>query len=176
MWMFTVRTKEAQAEAIARALDDIIIFPGIGFRIGVDPVLGIIPVIGDALATLLGGAILVLARQLDVPWSTVARMAFNQWKNGLLGAVPLIGDAYSFYFRSNVVNTALLLRTIKGGNEGHCPLTTRTLTLYDVAGLVMLMVPVLVLITVLSAWFWNHNISFVSFFFPRPYLSEDHSY
>ena len=59
--MFTVRTKEEQAAAIARSLDDIITLPGVGLRMGIDPVLGLIPVIGDALATLLGGAILVRA-------------------------------------------------------------------------------------------------------------------
>jgi hypothetical protein len=174
--MVTVRTKEEQAEAIARALDDIITLPAIGLRMGADPVLGLIPVIGDALATLFGGAVLVFARQLDVPWSVVARMAFNQWKNGLIGAVPVIGDGYSFYFKSNVVNTALLLRSIKAGKDGTCPLATRTLTLYDAAGLAILIVPIIVLVTVLSSWFWNQNISFVSFFFPRPYLTEDHSY
>ena len=176
MRMLEVRTKEEQAEVIARALDDIITLPGVGLRMGVDPVLGLIPVIGDALATFLGGAILVFARQLDVPWGIVARMAFNQWKNGLVGAVPFIGDAYSFYFKSNAVNTALLLRTIKAGKEGNCPLTTRTLTLYDMAGLVILLVPIIVLVVVLSSWFWNHNISYVSLLFPRPYLSGDHSY
>ena len=174
--MFTVRSKEEQAEAIAHALDDIIVLPGVGIRIGVDPFLGLIPVIGDALATLLGGVILVFARQLDVPWGIVARMAFNQWKNGLLGAVPFIGDAYSFFFKSNAVNTALMLRTIKTGKEGTCPLATRTLTLYDVAGLAVLIVPIIALVIVLSSWFWNHNISYVSVLFPRPYLSEDHSY
>jgi hypothetical protein len=146
-----------------------------GVRIGVDPCLGLIPVIGDALATLLGGAILVFARQLDVPWAIVARMAFNQWKNGLLGAIPFIGDAYSFYFKSNVVNTALLLRTVKAGKEGNCPVTTRTLTFYDVAGLSILIVPITVLASALSYWFWNHDISYVSLLFPRPYLSGDHS-
>ena len=174
--MFTVRTKEEQAEAIARSLDDIITLPGVGLRMGVDPVLGLIPVIGDALATLLGGAILVFARQLDVPWDIVTRMAFNQWKNGLLGAVPVIGDAYSFYFKSNAVNTALLLRTVKAGKGGNCPVTTRTLTLYDVAGLAILIVPIIVLVSVLGSWFWDHNISYISFLFPRPYLSGDHSY
>jgi hypothetical protein len=174
--MFTVRGKEEQAEAIAHALDDIITLPGLGLRMGVDPCLGLIPVFGDALSTLLGGAILVFARQLDVPWGVVTTMAFNQWKNGLLGAIPFVGDAYSFYFKSNAVNTALLLRTIKAGNEGNCPLTTRTLTLYDVAGLVILIAPIIVLITVLSSWFWDHNISYVSLFFPPRYLSEDHSY
>jgi hypothetical protein len=171
--MFTVRTKEQQAEATAHALDDMITLPGV--RIGVDPCLGLIPVIGDALATLLGGAILVFARQLDVPWAIVARMAFNQWKNGLLGAIPFIGDAYSFYFKSNVVNTALLLRTVKAGKEGNCPVTTRTLTFYDVAGLSILIVPITVLASALSYWFWNHDISYVSLLFPRPYLSGDHS-
>src|SRR5690242_898822 len=103
--MFTVRTKEQQAEAIAHALDDIIILPGGILRMGVDPWLVLIPVIGDALATLLGGTILVLARQLDVPWGVVSEMAYNQWKNGLLGSIPFIGDAYSFYFKSNTLNT-----------------------------------------------------------------------
>jgi hypothetical protein len=174
--MLTVRTKEEQAEAIAHLLDDMITLPGGGFRMGVDPLLGLVPVIGDALATLLGGAILVSARQLDVPWSIVARMAFNQWKNGLIGAVPFVGDAYSFHFKSNAVNTALMLRAIKGGKEGNCPLTTRKLTPYDVAGLSILIVPVIVLVTVLSSWFWNHNISYVSLLFPPRYLSGDHAY
>jgi Domain of unknown function (DUF4112) len=174
--MLTVRTQEEKTEALAHALDDMITLPGSCFRIGLDPLLGLVPVIGDALATLLGGAILVSARQLDVPWDIVARMALNQWKNGLLGAVPFIGDAYSFGFKSNAVNTALMLRTIKGGKEGNCPLTTRQLTLHDVAGLVILIVPLIILVTVLSAWFWSHNISYVSLLFPPRYLSGDHSY
>ncbi len=174
--MLPVRTKEEQAEALAHVLDDMITLPGSRFRMGVDPLLGLVPVIGDALAILLGGAILVSARQLDVPWGIVARMAVNQWKNGLLGAVPFAGDAYSFYFKSNAVNTALMLRTIKSGREGNCPLTARPLTLYDVAGLAVLLVPIIVLVTVLSSWFWSHNISYVSLLFPPRYLSGDHSY
>lgn len=174
--MLPVRTKEEEAEALAHVLDDMIILPGSHFRMGVDPLLGLVPVIGDTLATLLGGAILVSARQLDVPWRIVARMAVNQWKNGLFGAVPFIGDAYSFYYKSNAVNAALLLRTIRGNREGHCALTTRPLTLYDVAGLAILILPVIVLVTALSSWFWNHNISYVSLLFPPPYLSGDRSY
>ena len=174
--MSTVRTQEEKTEALAHALDDMITLPGSGFRMGLDPLLGLIPIVGDALATLLGGAILVSARQLDVPWDIVARMAFNQWKNGLVGAVPFVGDAYSFFYKSNAVNTALMLRTIKAGKEGNCRLTTRKLTPYDVAGLGILIVPVIVLVTLLSAWFWNHNISYISLLFPPRYLSGDHSY
>jgi hypothetical protein len=170
--MFMVRSKEQQAEAIAHVLDDIMILPGVRIRMGADPILGLIPVIGDAVATLLGATILVVARQLNVPWRVVATMAFNQWKNGLFGAVPFIGDVYSFYFKSNAVNTALLLRTVKAGKEGACPLTVRRLTLFDIAGLAILIVPIIVVAGLLGAWFWNHNISYISLFFPRPYHSS----
>src|SRR5574341_1676421 len=117
--MAMVRTKEEQAEAIAHVLDDVVRVPGTRIRIGADPVLGLIPVVGDAIATFLGVAILVVARQLNIPWRVVGTMAFNQLKNGLIGAVPSIGDVYSFHFKSNAVNAALLLRTVKHGEEGR---------------------------------------------------------
>jgi hypothetical protein len=170
--MDMVRTKEQQAEAIAHVLDDIISVPGLRIRMGADPLLGLIPVVGDALATLLGGTILVVARQLNVPWRLVASMAFNQLKNGLVGAVPFVGDVYSFYFKSNAVNTALLLRTVKAGKEGQCPLTLRALTLHDIAGLAILILPIVIVACLVSAWFWDHNISYVSLLFPRPYSSR----
>lgn len=88
-----VRTKEERAEAIAHLLDDMLRVPGTRMRMGVDPLLGLVPVIGDAIATLLGMAILVIARQLDVPWRIVAEMGLNQLKNGLIGAIPFLGDA-----------------------------------------------------------------------------------
>src|SRR5574341_2218395 len=83
--MAMVRTKEEQAEAIAHVLDDVVRVPGTRIRIGADPVLGLIPVGGDAIATFQGVAILVVARQLNIPWRIVGTMAFNQLKNGLIG-------------------------------------------------------------------------------------------
>ena len=65
------------------------------------------PVVGDVISSAWGAAILVNARQLDVPWSVLTRMAYNQLKNGLIGAVPFVGDLYSFGFRSNALNAAL---------------------------------------------------------------------
>jgi hypothetical protein len=170
--MSVTRTKEQLAEAIAHVLDDILRLPGIRTRIGIDPLIGLVPIVGDALATLLGATILVVARQLNVPWKIIASMAFNQLKNGLLGAVPFIGDVYSFYFKSNAVNTALLLRTVKSGEEGLCALTTRALTLSDLVGLAILILPTIVLVSLVSSWFWNQNISYVTLFFPPPYISR----
>ncbi len=170
--MAVVRTKEQQAEKIAHVLDDILRLPGTSMRIGADPLLGLIPIVGDAIATILGAAILVSARQLDVPWRVLASMAFNRLKNGLIGAVPFIGDAYSFYFKSNAVNTALLLRTLKHGEEGTCSLRAHALTMRDMAGLAVLILPTTALVGFMSFWFWDHHISYISVFFPTPYQSR----
>jgi len=170
--MVTVRTKEQQAEVIAHMLDDMIRLPGTSIRMGADPLLGLIPVVGDAVATLLGSAVLVIARQLNIPWRLVASMAFNQLKNGLVGAVPFVGDLYSFHLKSNAVNTALLLRAVKRGEDGTCPLTTHRLTILDMAGLAALSLSIMALVCFVSFWFWKRDISYVSLFFPTPYNSR----
>lgn len=170
--MALVRSKEAQAEAFAHALDDMFRIPGTRMRVGADPLLGLIPVVGDTLAALLGIPILVIARQLHVPWRIVAYMAWNQLKNGLIGAVPFIGDAYSFHFKSNAVNAALLLRTVKRGEEGTCALTTPSVPILDAIGVAALTLPVAALVAFVSVWFWAQNISYISLFFPTPYHSR----
>lgn len=170
--MALVRTKEQSAEAIAHLLDDILRIPGTRMRLGVDPLVGLLPIVGDAIATLLGTSILVIARQLGVPWRMVASMWLNQLKNGLLGAVPIIGDAYSFHFKSNAVNAALLLRAVKRGEDGRCLLVTHSLTLFDVAALAALILPTLAIVGLVSLWFWDHHISYMSLLFPAPYRSR----
>jgi hypothetical protein len=167
-----IRTKEQQAEDLAHMLDDIFHVPGTSNRIGTDPLLGLVPIVGDAIATILGARILMIARQLNVPWHIIANMAFNQFKNGLIGVVPFVGDLYSFGFKSNAKNAALLLRAGKHGKAGTRSLTTRPLTIQDVVGLTMLILPTLGLVAFASVWFWNHNITYVSLFFPTPYLSR----
>lgn len=164
-----VRVKEQQAERFAHLLDDVLRIPGTRMRMGVNPLLGLVPIIGDAIATLVGMAILVIARQLNVPWSMLGKMAYNLLKNGLFGSVPFVGDAYSFHFKSNAVNTALLLRALKHGTEGACSLTTRPLTIQDMAGLALLILPTIAMIAFVSFWFWDHNISYLSILFPHFY-------
>lgn len=167
--MISVRSKEQQAERLAHMLDDVLHLPGTSMRIGVDPLLGFIPVIGDTAAAVAGAGILVMARQLHLPWSVVARMANNLFKNGVLGSVPFAGDLYSFYFKSNAVNTALLLRAVKHGEQGACSLTTRPLTIQDIVGLAALILPTIALVAFVSIWLWNHNFSLLTILFPHFY-------
>ena len=169
--MVGVRSKEQQAARLAHMLDDVLHLPGTRMRFGVDPLLGLIPVVGDAIATVGGAAILIMARQLHVPWNMLAQMAYNLLKNGLFGSVPFLGDAYSFYFKSNAVNTALLIRAVKQGEKGTCSLTTRPLTIRDMVGLAALILPTIALVAFVSIWFWDHNISLLSILFQHFYQS-----
>ncbi len=50
-------------------------------------------------------------------------MALNLLKNGVIGAVPVVGDVYSFHFKSNVMNSALIIRAVKHNQDGTCKLT-----------------------------------------------------
>lgn len=167
--MVLIRAKEQEAEKIAHILDDALHVPGTKLRIGADPLAGLMPVVGDAISTVWGAAILVSARQLNVPWSVLTRMAYNQFKNGLIGAVPFVGDLYSFGFRSNALNAALMLRAVRHRKEGTSSLTTRPLTIQDMVGLIMLTLPTLALVAFASFWFWDHNISYFSILFSHFY-------
>lgn len=111
------------ADLIARILDTSFRIPGTGIRFGLDPLLGLLPGAGDALAGLIGSTILVLAARLNVPRIVLVRMSANMAVNAVAGAVPLVGDAFSVWFRSNARNAELLRR--------HAALERRPSTLQD---------------------------------------------
>ena len=96
------------ARFLADLLDQRFTIPGTSIRIGLDPILGLIPGIGDALANIVGSAILVIAAQLNVPKIVLVRMGLNVAANALIGAIPVFGDVFSIWFRSNVKNAELL--------------------------------------------------------------------
>ncbi len=98
------------ARLIAQILDRSIRVPGTDFRVGLDPIIGLIPGVGDAVASLAGSMMLFLAAQLQVPKIVLVRMSVNIALNGMVGAIPLIGDLFSVWFQSNVRNVALLER------------------------------------------------------------------
>lgn len=99
----------AVADLLAKVLDTTVKIPGTSLYLGLDPLLGLIPGIGDAIANLIGTIILGLATRLHVPRIVLARMSLNLLINGTMGAVPVVGDLFSVWFRSHARN-ALLLR------------------------------------------------------------------
>lgn len=103
-------TLRAAADLLARVLDTVIPIPGTTLRVGLDPLLGLLPGIGDTLASLIGSAILILATRLRVPKIVLVRMSLNVLLNGAIGAIPVVGDLFSVWFQSNARNAVLLRR------------------------------------------------------------------
>ena len=100
------------ARFLADLLDQRFTIPGTSIRIGLDPIVSLIPGVGDLLANLTGSFILVIAAQLGVPKIVIARMGINVAINTLLGAVPIFGNVISIWYRSNVKNVELLERYV----------------------------------------------------------------
>lgn len=98
----------ATAELLAKILDTTVKIPGTPFYVGLDPLLGLIPGLGDILANLIGTVMLVLAARLHVPRIVMARMSLNLLINGTIGAIPVFGDLFSVWFRSHARNAVLL--------------------------------------------------------------------
>jgi hypothetical protein len=98
----------ARVEALARVMDSIVTIPGTNVRLGVDALLGLIPVVGDVLSQAISSYIIWEARRVGVSRITMARMIGNSLFDMAVGAVPVVGDAFDVAFRANVRNLALL--------------------------------------------------------------------
>jgi Domain of unknown function (DUF4112) len=102
----------ALARFLAELLDQRFTIPGTSIRFGLDPILGLIPGIGDVLANFAGSAILLIAAQYRLPKVILLRMGLNVAFNALIGAIPIFGDVFSIWFRSNIRNAQLLERYV----------------------------------------------------------------
>jgi len=110
----------AIADMLAKVLDTTIKIPGTSIYIGLDPLLGLLPGIGDVIANLIGTVILGIATRLQLPRIVLARMSLNLLINGTFGAVPIVGDLFSVWFRSHAKNAALLREAaMKPDRETH---------------------------------------------------------
>ena len=103
---------------LALFMDNLIRVPGTQFRFGIDPLLGLIPGVGDTGAAFVSAMALVQAARQGLPKIVLARMSLNILLNELIGIIPIFGDAFSFWFKSNARNYALIQRYLA---EGHAP-------------------------------------------------------
>lgn len=107
-------------EALERMLEGMIRVPVLGRKVGLDALLGLVPVAGDALAAVLGLYIVWEGRNLGMSRWQLWRMTANVGVDTLIGAVPLAGDLFDFLYRSNTRN----LKIIKRHLDRHHPSTT----------------------------------------------------
>ncbi len=98
----------ARIDALATLLDTAFILPGTNVRFGLDALIGLVPGIGDGITTALSLYIVHEARQLGAPRHLLFRMLANVALDGVVGAVPVVGDAFDVMWRANRRNVRLL--------------------------------------------------------------------
>ena len=142
----------AVVRLIAKVMDTAFVVPGTKFRIGLDAVIGLFPVVGDAVGAILGSYILVTAARLGVPKTVLMRMLANIGTDAVVGSVPMVGDVLDAAWRANAKNAALLEQALKN------PLETKRRSRWMLAGLVAAVVGMVaagVTLTVLLVrWLW----------------------
>jgi len=106
-------------EMMEHLLEGMLVLPGTRFRFGLDAILGLVPILGDLLSASMGVWIIWEARNLGMSRWQLLRMSANVGIDTAIGAIPLVGDAFDFVFRSNSRN----LRIIRKHLDRHHPET-----------------------------------------------------
>ena len=104
-------------EALEQLLERSFVVPGINRPVGLDAIVGLVPVLGDAITAAMGAYLVWEASNLGMPRWKIWRMAGNVAFDTALGAIPVAGDAFDFFFRSNSRN----LRIVKRHLDKHHP-------------------------------------------------------
>jgi hypothetical protein len=97
-----------KARMVARLLDTSFTIPFTRKKIGIDPLLGMLPVGGDAVSALLAAYLVWVAIELGLPRNIVIRMSVNILVDFLVGMVPIVGDVADAIWKSNQWNLKLL--------------------------------------------------------------------
>ena len=107
------KDKRARLEPLFRwvaiVMDELIALPNSKFKFGLDPLIGLIPGIGDTASAIVSALVLIQAARRGVPKILLARMSLNILINEIVGIIPGLGDAFSFWFKSNKRNYELLI-------------------------------------------------------------------
>jgi hypothetical protein len=100
----------ARVVLLERLLERSFTIPGVNMPVGLDAIVGLVPVLGDVVTTALGAYVVWEAKNLGLPKWKLARMGANVLLDTAIGAIPVVGDAADLLFRSNSKNLKILMR------------------------------------------------------------------
>lgn len=103
--------------AVARIMDGAVEVPGTNYTVGLDPLLGVVPGVGDALSAAVSLYVVVEAANLGVPYTTVVRMLANVSVDAAVGTVPVVGAIFDLVWKANERNLAMVERHL--ADERH---------------------------------------------------------
>lgn len=106
----------ARFERLTHFLDDAFKVPGTSLRIGWDTLIGFVPGLGDMITAMLSGYLIYEAKQLGASRWVLTRMVGNVALDFLIGAIPLLGDVFDAFFKSNRRNSRLLKKHLNKQN------------------------------------------------------------
>lgn len=109
---------DEQLDHLAGVLDDIFHIPGTKIRFGLDPIVGLVPGLGDIITGLLSFLIVFAAWQRGLPRIALSRMVANIAIDTLVGSIPIFGDVFDTVWKSNRMNYNLLVRYRAGVRQG----------------------------------------------------------
>jgi hypothetical protein len=130
----------------ARIFDSAFRIPGTQITFGIDPILGLVPGLGDLASPLFSLLFIWHGVRLGVPKVVLARMAFNVLIDAGVGAIPVLGDLFDFGWKANAWNLALLERHAMPGRRA----TSGDWLFVAVCGLVIMLVAI---VPILLIWF-----------------------
>lgn len=102
-------------ESLSRLLDNQFKVPGTKFRFGLDPILGLLPVVGDLSSFAMSGVLVMTMARHGASRYLVFRMLFNIFLDAVIGAIPIIGWVFDFTYKANQRNMDLLRRHYQEG-------------------------------------------------------------
>jgi hypothetical protein len=141
---------EASLDQLSRWMDGLFRIPGVGWRFGLDAIVGLVPGLGDTATTIVGFYILAAGVRYRVPKITLLRMGLNIAVDYVFGSVPLIGDLFDAAWKSNQKNVELIRRraTVSPA-EAHRGRLSDWLFL----GVIMLLLLLLLIGSLTVAWY-----------------------
>ncbi len=100
--------KVAHLRTLSRFLDDAIPVPGTNYRIGVEPIIGLVPGVGDFFGMTLSAYIILRAADLGVSKTTILRLIINLAIDAVIGSLPIVGDLFDIVWKANLRNIAIV--------------------------------------------------------------------
>jgi len=138
---------------LSNLLDNAFPIPGTNYRIGLDPILGLVPGGGDLITMLFSAYMIIIAAQMGIPQEKLVMMVSNIIIDTFAGSVPVVGDLFDVAWKSNMKNLELL--------ENHLgsPQTTTTVNWWFVggilAGLLLIMLLIISLSVAILGWLFG---------------------
>jgi Domain of unknown function (DUF4112) len=143
---------ERRFSAVSRVMDELVAVPGTSIRVGLDPLVGLVPVVGDAISAAVGFWLIAEATRFGIPRIVVGRMVANTVVDLAVGAIPFLGDLFDVVSRSNSRNLALFRR------HALDPTASTRGERVALAGLVILVVGLLWLVATAIGWLLSIQI------------------